>query len=67
MILIVENDTLPTIESGSEFLEACSNIEITELLEIMDDLMQDVAILYPMKYKAVIREISRTKRDSFKN
>ena len=50
MIIISESNVLPEIVSDSEFLSLCSNVDVTELLEIMDDLMQDLAVLYPKKY-----------------
>lgn len=62
MIIISESNTLPEIVSDSEFLSACSNIDLTELLEIMDDLMQDMAILYPKKYRKILREILKLKK-----
>ena len=62
MILIVENDTLPTIESGSEFLEKCSNMNIIDLLEIMDKIMREMEILFPKKYEIILQEMEDSKK-----
>lgn len=62
MILIVENDTLPTIESGSEFLEKCSNMNIIDLLEIMDKIMREMEILFPKKYEIILQEMENSKK-----
>ncbi len=62
MILIVENDTLPTIESGSEFLEKCSNMNIIDLLEIMDKIMREMEVLFPKKYEIILQEMENSKK-----
>ena len=64
MIIISESNVLPEIVSDSEFLSACSNVDVTELLEIMDDLMQDLAILYPKKYRLILKAIARLKNSA---
>ena len=64
MIIISESNLLPEIVSDSEFLSLCSNVDVTELLEIMDDLMQDLAVLYPKKYNLILKAIERLKNSA---
>ena len=64
MIIISESNLLPKIVSDSEFLSLCSNVDVTELLEIMDDLMQDLAVLYPKKYNLILKAIERLKNSA---
>ena len=64
MIIISESNVLPEIVSDSEFLSLWSNVYVTELLEIMDDLMQDFAVLYPKKYNLILKEIARLKNSA---
>ena len=66
MIIISESNVLPEIVSDSEFLSLCSNVDVTELLEIMDDLMQDLAVLYPRKYNLILKAIARLKNSGIK-
>ena len=42
----------------------CSNVDVTELHEIMDDLMQDLAVLYPKKYNLILKAIARLKNSA---
>ena len=64
MIIISESNVLPEIVSDSEFLSLCSNVDVTELLEIMDDLMQDLAVLYPKKYNLILKSIASLKNSA---
>lgn len=43
--------------SGSEFLEACSNVDFAELMEILNEHMAAVRIVAPKEYESVIRKI----------
>ena len=42
----------------------CSNVDVTELHEIMDGLMQDLAVLYPKKYNLILKAIARLKNSA---
>ena len=64
MIIVSESNVLPEIVSDSEFLSLWSNVCVTELLEIMDDLMQDLAVLYPKKYNLILKAIARLKNSA---
>lgn len=41
-----------------------SNVDVTELHEIMDDLMQDLAVLYHKKYNLILKAIARLKNSA---
>lgn len=43
--------------NGSEFLEACSNIDFADLMAILDEHMTAVRIIAPKEYASVIRRI----------
>ena len=62
--MVFSYNVLPEIVSYSEFLSLCSNVDVTELLEIMDDLMQDLAVLYPKKYNLILKAIARLKNSA---
>ena len=62
--MVFSYNVLPEIVSDSEFLSLCSNVDVTELLEIMDDLMQDLAVLYPKKYNLILKAIERLKNSA---
>lgn len=51
-----------TNQKDSEFLKACSDVSREDLLEIMDDIMFELNILYPKKYQDVLRELRGTKK-----
>ena len=62
MNLIVVTEALPTIESSSEFLAECSNMNIIDLLEIMDKIMNEMEILFPKKYEMILQEMENSKK-----
>lgn len=43
--------------SGSEFMEACSNIDFAELMAILDEHMSAVRVIAPKEYDSVVRKI----------
>lgn len=49
-------DTISAFGS-SEFLQAVKGKDSLKLLEIMDDLMQTLSVMYPKVYESVLREI----------
>ena len=52
---------LPQIESTNEFIAACSEVEIPVFLSIMNDLMEELKMLHPEKYKAVMNQLKKAK------
>ena len=50
--------------AASYSITVCSNVYVTELHEIMDDLMQDLAVLYPKKYNLILKAIARLKNSA---
>lgn len=49
--------------SKSEFINAASNADHDKLLDIIDSLMDEIAILYPKKYADVMRQIYNAAND----
>ena len=62
--MVFSYNVLPEIVSDSEFLSLCSNVDVTELLEIMDDLKQDSAVLYHKKYNLILKAIAMLKNSA---
>lgn len=57
-----ENDEVTGRLSGSEFLEACSNVSYKALLGVIDEHLETVRVLYPKTYSSLvdkIRELSK--------
>ena len=48
----------------SEFLAAASGVDITELLNILDEHMSVVKVLHPMEYESLIKMIKEKKQVS---
>ena len=51
------DDYLPQIRTGSEFMDACSQKEITAVLEVLDEHMEAIKLLYPKEYDSIIEKI----------
>lgn len=47
--------------NGSEFLEACSNVDFAELMQILDQHMEAVKVVAPREYQLVMRKIDEIK------
>lgn len=41
----------------SEFLQACQNVDVVSLLNLLDEHMEVVKILHPKEYRALISRI----------
>ena len=41
----------------SEFLEACDGAPIEEMLEVLDEHMEAIRLLYPKEYDAIVKRI----------
>lgn len=48
---------LPQINTGSEFMDICSQKEITAVLEVLDEHMEAIKLLYPKEYDSIIEKI----------
>lgn len=48
----------PVSLSGSEFLNACSNVDMVSLFGILDEHMDAIKILHPREYMALIEKIN---------
>jgi hypothetical protein len=51
------DDYLPQIATGSEFMDACSQKEIMAVLEVLDEHMEAIKLLYPKEYDSIIEKI----------
>ena len=47
--------------SGSEFLEACSDVSYPSLMRIIDEHMQGIRVVYPSEYEKVLGAIKALK------
>lgn len=50
-------DPPPKLSSGTEFAELANGRDVSELLQIMDELMQTIHVLHPRLYDSVIRKL----------
>ena len=51
------DDYLPQIQSKSEFVNICSQKEIVAVLEVLDEHMEAIKLLYPKEYDSIIERI----------
>lgn len=47
--------------TGGEFIQACSDVPYTALMDILAEHMEAVRAVFPAEYKAVIRRINELK------
>lgn len=47
--------------NGNEFFEAVSNVDITELLDVLNEHMTVVQLLLPKEYEALVQKIKDLK------
>ena len=52
---------IPPIQSDSEFLAVCSNKDITKVLEVINEHMDAIKILYPKEYDSILNRIQEIK------
>lgn len=65
MLYIVRDHLLPTREddrmtrqlTGSEFLEAASGVSYPALMEVLDEHMSGIRVVYPREYENVMGKI----------
>lgn len=50
------------VEAKSEFLEACNGVDIEDALEVIDEHMEAIRVLYPKEYNAVVNRIEEMKK-----
>lgn len=50
------------IEPTSDFLEVCNGVKVEDVLQIMDEHMEAIAVLYPKEYDAVVEKIRITRK-----
>lgn len=53
----VEKASKPVRVSGSDFLDACSGVDVEALLAILDEHMDAIKAIYPKEYMALIQKI----------
>jgi hypothetical protein len=51
------DEYVPQIATGSEFMDACSQKEIMAVLEVLDEHMEAIKLLYPKEYDSIIEKI----------
>ena len=50
-------DSVPVMNSDSEFINACSQKGIEGVLKVLDEHMQAIKLLYPKEYDSIIEKI----------
>lgn len=54
-----QNDVVvPLIRGESEFMDICSQKDIRAVLEVLDEHMEAIKLLYPKEYDSIIEKIS---------
>lgn len=51
------NEYVPQIRTGSEFMDVCSQKDIVAVLEVLDEHMEAIKLLYPKEYDSIIEKI----------
>lgn len=51
------NDYVPQIRGESEFMDVCSQKDIVAVLEVLDEHMEAIKLLYPKEYDSIIEKI----------
>ena len=54
--VIPVGSSMPKLE-GSEFVRACSGVQIDKLMSILDEHMDSIKVLYPKEYSKLIKMI----------
>lgn len=49
--------------SGSEFLEACSGVDMVALFDILDEHIDAIKAIYPKEYMALMQKIKLLKKE----
>ena len=48
------------VEPRSRFLEACNGAKMSDMLNVMNEHMEVIMVLYPKEYEAIIDRIKKT-------
>ena len=51
------DEYVPQIRSESEFMNVCSQKDIVEVLEVLNEHMEAIKLLYPKEYDSIIEKI----------
>lgn len=51
------DEYVPQIRGESEFMNACSQKDIVAVLEVLDEHMEAIKLLYPKEYDSIIEKI----------
>ena len=51
------DEYVPQIRSDSEFVNVCIDKNIAEVLEVLDEHMEAIKLLYPKEYDSIIEKI----------
>lgn len=46
-----------SVEARSDFLAACDGLDVQDALEVLDEHMEAIRVLYPKEYAAVVRRL----------
>ena len=55
---VVVSDTIPEMDSESDFMKLIYGKSIKDVLPIVDELVQTISVLNPGLYKSVLRKIN---------
>lgn len=53
----METPIQPRTRRKSEFIDACEGVMIDDLLDVLDEHMEAIAVLYPREYEKILREL----------
>lgn len=51
------DEYVPQIKTESEFMDVCSQKDIVAVLEVLDEHMEAIKLLYPKEYDSIIEKI----------
>ena len=51
------DEYVPQIRTDSEFIDVCINKDIVAVLEVLDEHMEAIKLLYPKEYNSIIEKI----------
>ena len=53
------DEYVPLIRGKSEFMDVCSQKPITDILEVLNEHMEAIKLLYPKEYDSIIEKIKK--------
>lgn len=51
----------PRTRRRSEFIDACEGVMIDDLLDVLDEHMEAIYVLYPKEYEKILRELDEVR------